>query len=191
MSGFAEIFTFSTPAPIGFSFADIERYATSSLKWRNVRTRMTSFSAKNLARLKVYIIKRKFSFLEWICHAFHLVKRENVYFIRGFATHEICIFRFTRWNKWHIHSKNLNILYLLHCVISLSDATSYDKYIFQHELQSSKYSKEHCVNVWPKYKCTQSLTHSKSWINKTWQKHFCPVISLFTYQGWWLVIKMK
>ena len=28
------------------------------------------------------------------------------------VTHEICIFRFTRWNKWHIHSKNLNILYL-------------------------------------------------------------------------------
>ena len=66
-----------------------------------------------------------------------------------------------------------------------------DKYIFQHKLQSSKYSKEHCVNVWPKYKCTQSLTHSKSWINKAWQKHFCPVISLVTYQGWWLLIKMK
>ena len=67
---------------------------------------------KNLLRLKLYIIKRKFKFLEWICHLFHLVKRENVYFIRGFTTHEICIFRFTRWNKWHIHSKNLNILYL-------------------------------------------------------------------------------
>ena len=97
---------------MGFSFANIERYATSSLKWRNVRTCMTSFSAKNLSRLKVYIIKRKFIFLEWICYLFHLVKRENVYFIRGFATHEICIFHFTRWNKWHIHSKNLNILYL-------------------------------------------------------------------------------
>ena len=70
------------------------------------------YCKKNLLRLKLYIIKRKFKFLEWICHLFHLVKRENVYFIRGFATHEICIFRFTRWNKWHIHSKNLNILYI-------------------------------------------------------------------------------
>ena len=112
MLGFSEIFTFSTPAPMGFSFAYIECYATSSLKLRNVRTRMTSFSAKNLSRLKVYIIKRKFNFLIWRSHLFHLVKRENVYFIRGFATHEICIFRFTRWNKWHIHSKNLNILYV-------------------------------------------------------------------------------
>ena len=67
---------------------------------------------KNLYCLKLYIIKRKFKFSEWICHLFHLVKRENEYFIRGFATHEICIFRFTRWNKWHIHSKNLNILYI-------------------------------------------------------------------------------
>ena len=62
--------------------------------------------------LKLYIIKRKFKFLSWICHLFHLLKRENVYFIRGFATHEICIFCFTRWNKWHIHSKKLNILYI-------------------------------------------------------------------------------
>ena len=27
-----------------------------------------------------------------MCHLFHLVKRENKYFIRGFATHEICVF---------------------------------------------------------------------------------------------------
>ena len=42
---------------------------------------------KNLSRLKLYIIKRKFNFLDQLCHLFHLVKRENVYFIRGFATH--------------------------------------------------------------------------------------------------------
>ena len=115
LSRFAEIFTFSTPALMVSAWAVIVHYATSSLMWRNVRTCMTSFTAKkkNLLRFKLYIIKRKFKFLEWICHLFHLVKRENVYFIRGFATREICIFRFTRWNKWHIHSKNLNILYLL------------------------------------------------------------------------------
>ena len=27
-----------------------------------------------------------------MCHLFHLVKRDNVYFIRGFARNEICIF---------------------------------------------------------------------------------------------------
>ena len=45
------------------------------------------------------------------------MKRENVYFIFGFSTHEICIFRFKRRNKWHIHSKNLNIFYILVYVI--------------------------------------------------------------------------
>ena len=37
---------------------------------------MMSFSAKSLSRLKLYLIKRKFNFLSWICHLFHLVKRE-------------------------------------------------------------------------------------------------------------------
>ena len=68
--------------------------------------------------------KRIFKFLQWICHLFHRVKRkmhifwvakrENEYFIRCFTTHEICIFRFTRWNKWHIHSKNLNFLFIIY-----------------------------------------------------------------------------
>ena len=61
-------------------------YATSSLIWRNARTYMTSFIAKNLLHLKWYIIKRKFNFFEFF------VKRENVYFIRGFATHENAFF---------------------------------------------------------------------------------------------------
>ena len=30
------------------------------------------------------------------------LEAENVYFIRGFEIHEICILSFTRWNKWHI-----------------------------------------------------------------------------------------
>ena len=57
-------------------------------------------------------MKRKFKFLEWICNLFFLLKRENVYFIRGFTTHEICNFLITWWNKWHNHSKNLYILYV-------------------------------------------------------------------------------
>ena len=36
-----------------------------------------------------------------------------IYFICGFATHEIIFFHFTRWNKCHIHDKNLNILFTL------------------------------------------------------------------------------
>ena len=34
-------------------------------------------------------------FLNEYAILFHLVKRENEYFNRGFATHEICIFGFT------------------------------------------------------------------------------------------------
>ena len=74
------------------ALADIAHYQTSSFIWRNVRPRITSFSAKNQSCLILYIIKRKFKFLLLICHLFHLVKRVNVYFIPGFATHEICIF---------------------------------------------------------------------------------------------------
>ena len=95
-------FHFSTPAPMVSVLAVIANYATSSLIWCNVPTCMISFSAKNQPRLKIYIKKRQFSFLEWKCHLFHHVKRENVYFIRGV---EICIFSFTWWNKWHIHLK--------------------------------------------------------------------------------------
>ena len=64
LSEFAEIFTFSTPALMVSVLAVIEHYATSSLIRRNVRACMTSFSAKNLLRLKLYLIKRKFKFLE-------------------------------------------------------------------------------------------------------------------------------
>ena len=60
--GFAEIFTFSTPAPMGFSFVDIERYATSSLKGHNVRTCMTSFSAKKSVTLKIVYNKKNIQF---------------------------------------------------------------------------------------------------------------------------------
>ena len=69
---------------------------------------MTSFSAK-IVTLKIVYNKKKIqtfgmnmSFIssrearKCIFHSwrnlFHLVRRENVYFIRGFGTHEICIF---------------------------------------------------------------------------------------------------
>ena len=60
---------------MGFIFADIERYATSSLKWLNKRTSMTSFSAKKKSdTLKFVYNKKKAHFFEWICHLFHLMK---------------------------------------------------------------------------------------------------------------------
>ena len=42
--------------------------------------------------IKLYIIKKKIQIFVTNMPFFHLVKRENVYFIRGLATHEICIF---------------------------------------------------------------------------------------------------
>ena len=62
LSGFAEIFTFSTHALMGFSFANIERYATSSFKRRNVRTCMATFSAKISVTLKIVYNKKKIHF---------------------------------------------------------------------------------------------------------------------------------
>ena len=50
--------------------ADIAHYARLSLIWHHVQACMTSFSTNNLSRLKLYIIKRKFKFLSWICHYF-------------------------------------------------------------------------------------------------------------------------
>ena len=48
---------------------------------------MTCLSPKKLSRLHLYLTKRKLKFMEWICHSFHLVKRENihVYLICDFA----------------------------------------------------------------------------------------------------------
>ena len=39
--------------------ADMAHYAMSSLIWRNVGTCMTSYSAKNLSHLELYLIKKK------------------------------------------------------------------------------------------------------------------------------------
>ena len=85
------------------ALADNAHYQTSSLIWRNVRPRMMSF------RLKIVYNKKKIQI--FVMNMPFISSREARKYI--FATHEICTFRFTRWNKWHIHSKNLNILYIL------------------------------------------------------------------------------
>ena len=61
----------------------------------------------------MYIIKRKFKCLEWIWLLFHLAKWKNVYFMSS-ALMKYTFFHFMWWNKSHIHSKHLNILYVIH-----------------------------------------------------------------------------
>ena len=41
---------------------------------------------------------------------------KNAYFISGKATNEIYIFSLHEMNKWHIHSKNLNFLFIIYNV---------------------------------------------------------------------------
>ena len=57
--GFAEIFTFSTSARMVSVLVVIVHYATSSLISRNVRTFMTSFTAKKSVMLKMVYNKKK------------------------------------------------------------------------------------------------------------------------------------
>ena len=59
LSGFAEIFTFSTPALMVSVLAVIVHYATSSLRGHNVRTYMTPFTAQKAVMLKVVYNKKK------------------------------------------------------------------------------------------------------------------------------------
>ena len=58
-SGFAEIFTFFTPALMVSVLAANVHYATSSLIRRNVRTYMTSFSVKLLTVTLTFVYNRK------------------------------------------------------------------------------------------------------------------------------------
>ena len=112
LSKFAEIFTFYS-CSYGFSFGQHCTLSNVIITMTYCANLYDVFKCKKSVTLKIVYNKKKIqNFLSWICNLFHLVKRENVYFICGFATHEISIFRFTRWNKWHIHSKNLNILYV-------------------------------------------------------------------------------
>ena len=75
LSGFAEIFIFSTPASMVSGLDVIAHYATSSLIWRNVRSCMTSFSAKNLLLLKLNIIKRIFFLINMAFISFREVRK--------------------------------------------------------------------------------------------------------------------
>ena len=59
LSGFAEIFTVSTPPLMASVLAVIVHYATSSLISRNVQTCMTSFTAKKSVALKMVYTKMK------------------------------------------------------------------------------------------------------------------------------------
>ena len=69
-----------------FSFKDISY---------NVRTCMTSYGAKKPVKLKiVYKKKKKIQIFVLNMPFISSCKREKVYFIFDFATHEICIFRF-------------------------------------------------------------------------------------------------
>ena len=58
-SGCAEVFTFSTPALMVSVLAGIVHYVTSSLILHNVRTCMTSFTAKKSVTLKMVYNKKK------------------------------------------------------------------------------------------------------------------------------------
>ena len=53
LSGFAEIFTFSTPAPVVLVLADMAHSAMSSLIGRNVRKCMKSYSTKKSVTIKI------------------------------------------------------------------------------------------------------------------------------------------
>ena len=59
LSGFAEIFTFSTPALMVSVLAVIVHYAISSLISHNERTCMTSFTAQKSVTLKIVYNKKK------------------------------------------------------------------------------------------------------------------------------------
>ena len=118
LSGFAETFTFSTPAPVVSVLADMAHYAMSSSIWHNVRTCMTwrhivqkrSVTLKivyNKKKIQIFIMNMPFIsshevresiFHSWLCHSW------NVHFLLHW------------WNKWHIHSKNLNILYIFFAI---------------------------------------------------------------------------
>ena len=72
---------------------------------------MMSFSANKSVTVKMVYNKKKIQFFG--INMPFISSREARKCIFHFATHEICIFRFTPRNKWHIHPKNWNILYIL------------------------------------------------------------------------------
>ena len=98
-------------------FTGLVSYLTSPNKtwtsWRRRRLPLANARFASLLSKVMYIIKRKFKCLSWIWLLFHLVKWEKMYisFVPS-ALMKYTFFHVTRWNKSHIHSKHLNILYL-------------------------------------------------------------------------------
>ena len=90
ISRFDEIFTFYTPAPVVSVLAD--RHIMQ-------RSGMRSYSAKKSVALKIVYNKKKIQFFGMNV-PFISSEAKNTYLMSDFA------------NKWHIHSKNLNILYV-------------------------------------------------------------------------------
>ena len=94
----------------------------SSLIWGNVWMWMTSFSAKNLSHLKLYIINRKFKFCEWICH---------------FSSHEAkqCIFHLWLRHSWNLLNLNIlcNAFLSLKIIFVLTNSADSDKML--HNMQ--------------------------------------------------------
>ena len=89
------------------------------MSWRQgtkLRVRLSLANARfaSLLLKVMYIIKRKFKCLSWIWLLFHLMKWKKMYisFVPS-ALMKYTFFHSTRWNKSHIHSKHLNILYIL------------------------------------------------------------------------------
>ena len=83
LSGFAEIFTFSTPALMVSVLADIEHYATSLLIWHNVRTCMTSLTAQKSVTLKIVYDKKKIQIFGMNMPFISSSEVKNAYFMSG------------------------------------------------------------------------------------------------------------
>ena len=108
------LFYFYTPMHVSDVISNVTKHNKTWTSWRQgtkLRVRLSLANARFASLLSkvMYIIKRKFKCLSWIWLLFHLLKWKNVYS----ALMKYTCFHFTRWNKSHIHSKHLNILYLL------------------------------------------------------------------------------
>ena len=92
------------------------------------------------------------------------------------------------WLK--IADRDVKHQHVLALVLSMTTETWHFSLIlmFTCSIHCSKYLKEHCIFCHrSQYKCTN--THRVELI--IIGKHVCPMISLITYQGWWLLMKMK
>ena len=129
----AEIFIFSSPAPI----VSAAHYRTSPLIWRSVRPRKTSFSAKNTSCLKLYIIikihffgmnmpffssreARKWIFHWWLRHSWNMHFIVTLDEINGIFIPKIWISSIYLKCYMHIPIRGIVDETLVHCQLSLS-----------------------------------------------------------------------